>query len=634
MGTGERIRTLVLLVVAACGGADSYVKVEDVTLAGTEALSKGDILDGLRTHPPTGFILKDYAEYDEVGVAHDRERIESYYQRHGYFSARVTDVKVDKKADDRVAVTFTVNEGAPTRIKKVEIVGMPARMPDGGEVRVASLVRIKEAEVYEEEPYLVTKNRLARYLIRRGYAYAKVDGRVDVDRDRHEAAVTLTVAPGPVVTMGKVEVKGLERLPDSVVTNRLAWEEGDRYDPRQIERTKGRLYQLGYLSSVDIHIADEGQPEILPMTINVREAPRHELKLGGGVALDNANLLVRPRFGYLVRGFLDPLLTFEVDARPGFIIVGQGQAGQLAGSVGASFDRNDLFFPRLHGSIGATVEVTELETYSARELRGRIGFDRPFFDDHLLIGFGWQVRLLDFTSVSEALTPADRTLVGLPTDDELGLRLSYALGFFEQSIAYDLRDNPADPKNGVYMEVRAEESGRFSGSSFPYVKVTPDVRGYVSPLDWLVVAARVRYGDTLTGEPPITQRYFSGGASDHRGFTFRRLAPMSAATIDGATVPIGGTTLIETGLELRFRLFKVFGNWLGFVAFVDGGDVTLTRAEMDPLHLHWAAGGGLRYNTLVGPIRFDVGYRLNRYGPGEPDAGDRIAFHLSLGQAF
>ena len=28
------------------------------------------------------------------------------------------------------------------------------------------------------------------------------------------------------------------------------------------------------------------------------------------------------------------------------------------------------------------------------------------------------------------------------------------------------------------------------------------------------------------------------------------------------------------------------------------------------------------------------GYRLNRYGDGEPAAGDRFAFHFSLGQAF
>ncbi len=635
MGTGERIRTWLVLLACGCGGAtESYVKIVDVTLEGDTAVSRGDVLDGLRTHAPRGFLIKDYAEYDEAAVAADRDRIVSYYQRHGYFSARVTDVKVTREAADRVAVAFHVSEGAPTRLRHIDVDGMPARTPDGDEVPLRRLVRIEEGEIYEEAPYLATKARLERFLVGRGYAYAQVEGRVDVDPDRHEAVVRLDVTAGPVVTMGPVEVKGLERLPESVVRNRLAWDEGDRYDPQQIERTKGRLYQLGYLSSVNIELERAGEPQVLPTTITAHEAARHELKLGGGVALDNANFLVRPRFGYLVRGIVDPLVTAELDVRPGFVVVGQGQAGQLAGSVTASLDRHDLVAPRLHGSLGVTAEVTQLQTYSARELRGRIAFERPFVDDHLLLGLGYQLRLIDFSSIFDGLTPADRALVGLPATVSAGLALSYVLGYFEQSIAYDLRDNPSDPKDGVYVELRAEESGSFSGSEFPYVKLTPEARGYVSPIAWLVVAARLRYGDAIGGEPPITQRYFSGGASDHRGFTFRRLSPMSSGSVDGETVPIGGRTILETGLELRFRLFKLWGNWVGVVAFADGGDVTLTPAELDPLHLHWAVGGGLRYNTLVGPIRFDVGYRINRFGPGEPDAGDRIAFHLSLGQAF
>src|SRR5262249_41523575 len=263
----------------------------------------------------------------------------------------------------------------------------------------------------------------------------------EVDAGAHEAAVRIDVTPGPVVTMGPTTVTGLERLPESVVRNRLAWDEGDRYDPRRIERTKGRRCQLGYLASVDIGLAREGQPAVLPTTIVAHEGARHELKLGGGAALDNANLLVRPRFGYLVRGFLDPLLTLELDARPGFVVMGQGQAGQLAGSVGASLDRHDLLAPRLHGSLAVIAEVPQSQTYPARGLRGRIAFDRPFVDAHLPLGAGYQLRLLDFTSISDALTAADRARVGLPADVDLSLRLSYALGYFEQSIAYDLRDN-------------------------------------------------------------------------------------------------------------------------------------------------------------------------------------------------
>ena len=38
--------------------------------------------------------------------------------------------------------------------------------------------------------------------------------------------------------------------------------------------------------------------------------------------------------------------------------------------------------------------------------------------------------------------------------------------------------------------------------------------------------------------------------------------------------------------------------------------------------------------TLVGAVRFDVAYRLTRFGPGEPEAGNRFAYHLSIGEAF
>ena len=69
-------------------------------------------------------------------------------------------------------------------------------------------------------------------------------------------------------------------------------------------------------------------------------------------------------------------------------------------------------------------------------------------------------------------------------------------------------------------------------------------------------------------------------------------------------------------------------------AFLDGADVTETWGELDATRLHWAAGGGLRLPTPVGAVRFDVGFRLNRTGAGEPRAGDARAYHLSVGEAF
>ena len=180
-----------------------------------------------------------------------------------------------------------------------------------------------------------------------------------------------------------------------------------------------------------------------------------------------------------------------------------------------------------------------------------------------------------------------------------------------------------------------EAGGPFAGGAFGYAKLTPELRGYLPLGRRLVVAAHLRAGRSLGGGAvvPITQRYFAGGASSQRGFAQQHLAPVATAA-NGHTVPIGGEALLESSVEARLDLFELWGNWVGAVAFLDGADVTLTPAALDPLHLHWATGLGLRYHTLVGPVRMDVGYRLNRRGAGEPDPGQTWAVHLSLGEAF
>jgi outer membrane translocation and assembly module TamA len=147
-----------------------------------------------------------------------------------------------------------------------------------------------------------------------------------------------------------------------------------------------------------------------------------------------------------------------------------------------------------------------------------------------------------------------------------------------------------------------------------------------------VLAGRVRAG-AIYGDLPISERLFSGGASNHRGFGERMLAPFVTET-GGTEIPYGGAALLETGLEARVRIGTVRKMPLGGVVFLDGGDVTSRVSELDLDNLHWAAGVGLRLHTIVGPVRADLGYRLNRTGPTQPDPDSRFAFHLSLGEAF
>jgi outer membrane protein insertion porin family/translocation and assembly module TamA len=40
------------------------------------------------------------------------------------------------------------------------------------------------------------------------------------------------------------------------------------------------------------------------------------------------------------------------------------------------------------------------------------------------------------------------------------------------------------------------------------------------------------------------------------------------------------------------------------------GDVSPNRADLRLTHMHLSCGGGARYDTPIGPVRFDLGYRV------------------------
>jgi len=623
-----------LAVAVGCGGAKADLRtggagsgrwVRQLTISGNKHLSDRQIRNGLATEPQSIFGTSR-SRLDPYVLERDRARIESFYQRQGYFSARVAKVVVRNVGTDKVDVRFVVVEGDPFRIVSVRATGIPEACATSAAIR-RQLGRLRRGAVFRHELYLQIKAKVLRALQRAGYAHAEVNGRVAVDRRSGSVDVLLEVEAGSLVHYGNTVVKGTHRIPKSAILARLAWHKGDTYDPRDLEETQARLYRLGVFNTARVEVQREGAPKIADVTVSVTEAPRRELRLGAGVHVDQAYWLLRGRFGYTRHGVWHPLNTLTTEARPGYAILrgAQGRAGPTV-DASATLSRDDLWWPLLRGDAGVSYSFQQLEAYSTQGPGARLGLSRQFLSERLRITAGWQYRLLQIFQIAPAIDAGLR--------DELGLQSPYRLGFFDQSVSYDGRDVPVNPTRGYYAEVRVEESGRAAGSAFSYMRTTPEVRGYISPLGKrLVLAARTRLGMLLTGKLPISQRYFAGGANSHRGFAQRRLSPTASAAGE-STVPIGGEALLETGAEARYELMKVKGQWLELAVFLDGGDVTMQPSDLDVTNLHWAAGGGIRYRTFVGPLRFDVGYRLNRTGANEPSPGSRWAFHFTFGESF
>ena len=129
---------------------------------------------------------------------------------------------------------------------------------------------------------------------------------------------------------------------------------------------------------------------------------------------------------------------------------------------------------------------------------------------------------------------------------------------------------------------------------------------------------------TITVEDlPASERFFAGGDTTIRGFALDTVGAVN--TISASGFPRGGNALLLMNGELRL---PVWGD-VGAAAFLDGGNVFARTTQMDLGELRGSAGFGLRYKSPIGPIRFDLGFKLDR----RPNESPR-AFHFSIGQAF
>lgn len=262
--------------------------------------------------------------------------------------------------------------------------------------------------------------------------------------------------------------------------------------------------------------------------------------------------------------------------------------------------------------------------------------------------------------------------------------------------ALDLRDDPIHPHQGLYASTELQVAG--VGGDARDVKVQPELRAYLPVTRRVTLAARgtigllfaSNYGDTvepnaLTGLPSagydptdaqqrrawirdiqimFLRGFFSGGAGSNRGYAAREIGPHGvvpfynhgqssqnpsdprasegsvdctpgAATYSAAVcdLPLGGFTLWEAGVELRYPISGALSGTL----FTDASDVAASVLAFRLNRPHLSVGAGLRYDTPVGPIRFDVGYRL----PGlqaPKDAADEgtpgTVFGLPLAASF
>lgn len=572
---------------------------------------------------------------DPHQLALDTGRIESIYLRLGFFDVKVA-ARVDLSPSVPGAQTavFSVVEGKRATMDVV-IKGLPPEVPLS---RARALISIPDGGPFDYDVYDEARLPLQTLVERAGYAHVQLESYVSAERTKSRAVAIYELSPGPRCTFGTTSISGAGGpLADAVVA-RIAFREGEVYSPGALAATQRGLYELGRFSTVVV--APERVPgeTVIPVKITVALGSRREVRIGGGFGLDPASYEARVRGGFSYVPLANPLWMIAGDARIAATVLREDSSLQPKIRALVSAQRIDLFRPRVGGEAAVGYDFLTVEAYTATGPQLRLGLSAPLGVRWLTGRLGWAFSYLTFPEAE-----IDEVIVARGEERSLGLDRPQRLGAYQVTLAADLRDNPLDPKAGVYASVRGQAGSLLAGGAFTFAQLTPDLRGYLAlGTPRLVLAVRMR-GGAIFGDLPMTERYYSGGAQSHRGFAERRLSPTLEydfadpndpnKTISRSVV-IGGGAFLETGAELRLQLGTLWSIPVGATLFLDGGDVWNDLYLARPLDLHWATGAGLSLQLAGVKVRLDVGHRLNRTEAYEPAAGTNTVVHLGVGDSF
>ncbi len=533
--------------------------------------------------------------FTDRALARDLQVLRDYYATKGFWDARIEMEALTVSAEGEVDLTLRVHEGVRYRWGRlrVEVRGGLEAEP------VERMIRGYMGPWADRGALERARQAVLQKLGSRGYPNARAAFEVAKNPQKGAVDAVFRVETGPRVRFGRVVVAGNVRTQTKVVQRELTFRRGDPWDPGAVRESRQRLYRLGFFQRVRIGPADppdrEGMQDVL---VEVEEQDAGVLEFGLGYGTEegikgSARIAHTNLQGY--GRFLGLRMDFDRFDR----------------SVALNFREPWLFNHPLDLRLSLVRRTEDRDAYRLSSLGFQASLERalgPRAKGSVL----YTLESNDLSDVSEEAAEA-----GADTGN-------YLLSSVGPVLVWDSRDDPFNPRRGFYHSFQAEWASDLLGSEVRFERYVASLSGFFS-YGRATLALQVRGGIAFTltqaADLPVNKRFFLGGRSSVRGFRRDEIGPK-----DAAGDPVGGDVMVNLRAELRWRLRKR----LGLAVFWDGGNVwNRSLGPPDYTKLRRGAGAGVRYETPVGPLALDLGFKLDRKAGEDP-----YVWHFTVGNVF
>lgn len=564
--------------------------------------------------------------FSELEVRRDRVRLRRYYERRGFHNV-VVDYEIEEKDESwKKEIRFMIREGVPLEIVSSEVI-IEADSATTGEIRetrsfqrALSRHEYRVGRRYEPIRQPDVEGTFSEVLENEGYAWAEINIQTMIDSLASQVAVEIHLTPNTKTYFSDFEIEGELSVPERILIRQSGLGIGEQYTREDIRDAQRNIFNHHLFRFATITLPEQPHDTTLTSLIRIREYKPRTIRTSIGIGMEE---IVRGQVQWEHRNINGLGHRFTANARASFIEQ-RLATDYLIPYIFNAKSRNVTSLFGLH-RLEEAFELFQVGLYNSLIYQA---------DQNKTASLSYEYSLNEELSRDQHVELPDTVR-------------AYNISSFILSGYYN-ESGFVRGKRGWFIQPSVELSGMFGEASFKFQKVNVDVRRYTPITKSLTLANRIDGGVIFYTQPdslPSNIQYYSGGTNSVRGWDRHRLGPkIPAFDQEGnfdSFIPLGGRATFSFNIELRQSLDRFIPN-IGIAGFLDGGQVWQDIESLHERPIQFGAGGGIRYQSPIGPLRVDIAYKLNPTdedlkiyeGENYGSAWDRIGIHFSIGQAF
>jgi outer membrane protein insertion porin family len=634
--------------------------------------------------------------FSPVELQRDVARLRRFYSTSGFHGTRVSYDVTYINDRNQVNIEFLIDEGTPMVLQGYTITlpggGDPAeKVPDELKADWKAMAAKRDSMVgkrYTAPDGARIGGEVLAWWMRRGWAFAKLQTDTLVDSLSATVNLALEIDPGPRARVDSIEVEGNRSVSRGLVLRTVPVTKGDWFSSAKLSEGQRRLFGLSLFRLALADVPDsQPRDSTVMLRIRLRESTPRLFTGEGGYVSAGGGITARGEF--LHRNFTGGARTLRIN---GVAQTGFAASGRPDREYGLSVAYKEPLFlhRRLSASIAPFVGYRDNAIDRSNELgvHTTLIYDANNYRFFTLQHRYSSRRVLDYRIGSGSSIDL-QTLLGLAGQgalDSIGPRIQRSTLGLAASIG---RADPTRSTRRVFLlqpSIDVTTPSQLNTIEFAHAEVP--VSGFYPLGQRMAITARARfgrvipYGKTIIGDSigrieAIQLRDVllnAGGTGSVRGWENGLLGPKllnlqflaneagDSITLTGTDgyIPAGGLSRAYASAELRMPFPFIFSPSWGTHVFFDAGRVWSSDKRFmrdDPnreQRWFYGAGAGVDVQSIVGPIKVSIGYKLNpspldvRNASAVLDALQngrsiesvsenwkrRLHIHISLGQTF